>query len=45
MARDVLEVTFDVESNITGGQNFMSGEGKATGVFRWSYQILWKPLC
>ena len=31
MARDVLEVTFDVVSNITGGQNFMSGEGKASG--------------
>ena len=31
MARDVLEVTFDVESNVTGGQNFMSGEGKGTG--------------
>ena len=30
-ARDVLEVTFDVVSNITGGQNFMSGEGKASG--------------
>ena len=30
-AKDVLEVTFDVVSNITGGQNFMSGEGKASG--------------
>ncbi len=31
MAGDRLQVSFDVESNITGGQNFMSGEGKATG--------------
>ena len=31
MAGDRLQVTFDVESNVTGGQNFMSGEGKGTG--------------
>ena len=31
VAGDRLQVTFDVESNVTGGQNFMSGEGKGTG--------------
>ena len=35
MAGDVLEVSFDVESNITGGQNVSAGIGKAAAGFRW----------